>query len=368
MASDVFRVNLAAASIRKPLNMTAEATDTIVFPRRTPGRKSAASEAAEHAADLKLCEWIEGRWRATGLAFGTRGWAYVCENEAFITKGEFAAFEAWLGRVRKEGLLDPDAVADDDARRADYGEFVDDDDPEGYAAGAFDRANDWLSDYTPVSIWEGLDTYVEVLVEKVDLKVLFRPVCRRYRVPLTNGKGSTDINSRRRMLQRYRAHAEAGRDLVLLYFGDHDPAGLDIARVIKSNLTECANIRDVGFDPSPIAVVRMGLTAEQIDALDLPWINNLETGSGKNLADTRHPDHRKPYVLDYIATHGPRKVEANALARNPAAAQDLIEGAINGYIPPDWPTFHAERLVPHREAAHEAFAALIARTGGGGAL
>jgi hypothetical protein len=345
--------------------MTTEANHTIVLPKRAPGRKSAAREAAERAADLKLCEWIEERWRATGLAFGTRGWAYVCENEGFITKGEFAAFETWLGRVRKEGLLDPDAVADDDARRADHGEYVDDDDPEDYAATALERANYWLSAYTPISMWEGLDTYVEVLVEKVDLKVLFGPVCRRYRIPLVNGKGSTDINSRRRMLQRYRAHAEAGRDLVLLYFGDHDPAGLDIARVIKSNLMECANIRDVGFDPSPIGVVRVGLDAEQIDALDLPWIDNLETGSGKNLADPRHPDYRKAYVQDYIGTHGPRKVEANALARNPAAAQDLIESAINGFIPPDWPTFHAQRLGSHREATHEAFARLIARTGGG---
>ncbi|TLX03690.1 hypothetical protein [Rhizobium sp. MHM7A] len=330
-----------------------------------PGRKSAACEAAERDADLKFCEWIEARWQTTGLAFGTRGWAYVCENEGFIAKGEFAAFEAWLGRVRKEGLLNPDAVADDDARRAEHGEFVDEDDPEDYAAEALDRANAWLSIYSPVSIWEGLSTYVEVLVEKVDLKVLFGRVCSRYRVPLTNGKGSSDINSRRRMLQRYRAHAEAGRNLVLLYFGDHDPAGLDIARVIKSNLLECANIRDVNFDPSPIMVVRLGLTVDQIGALDLPWINNLQTGSKRNLSDPRHPDHRKPYVQNYIATHGSRKVEANALARNPAAAQELIERAINQYIPRYWPAFHADRLARHREAAHEAFAALIARTVGG---
>lgn len=344
--------------------MTATANHTVALPKRTPGRKSAAREAAERAADLTLCNWIEKRWRATGLAFGTRGWAYICENEGLISKGEFAAFETWLGRVRKAGLLDPDAVADDEARRADHGEFVDDDSPEQYAAGAIDSANRWLSDYTPISVWEGLGTYVEVLVEKVDLKVLFSRICLRYHVPLTNGKGSSDINSRRRMLQRYRAHAEAGRDLVLLYFGDHDPAGLDIARVIKSNLMECANIRDVNFDPSPIRTVRVGLTVQQIEALDLPWINNLETGSGKNLADPRHADHRKPYVQEYIATHGPRKVEANALARDPTAAQKLIEGAINRYIPQNWPRFHAERLGPHREAAREAFATLIARTDG----
>ena len=69
----------------------------------------------------------------------------------------------------------------------------------------------WLDFYSPLSIWYGLDTYVEIMVEKVDLKILFGPVCERYSVPLTNSKGSTDINSRRRMLQRFRMHHQAGR-------------------------------------------------------------------------------------------------------------------------------------------------------------
>ncbi len=111
-------------------------------------------------------------------------------------------------------------------------------------------------------------------------------------------------------------HHEAGRKCVLLYVGDHDPAGLLMSDVIKSNLMDCANVKGVDFDPSPIRVERIGLTREQIDDLGLPWIENLETGSGKDLGDPGHPDHRKPYVQNYIASQGRRKVEANALVRD----------------------------------------------------
>ncbi|TIT17322.1 MAG: hypothetical protein E5W70_32265, partial [Mesorhizobium sp.] len=73
---------------------------------------------------------------------------------------------------------------------------------------------------------------------------------------------------------------------------------------------DCANVKGVDFDPSPIRVERIGLTREQIGDLGLPWIENLETGSGKDLGDPGHPDHRKPYVQNYIASQGRRKVEA----------------------------------------------------------
>ncbi|TIQ13988.1 MAG: terminase, partial [Mesorhizobium sp.] len=88
---------------------------------------------------------------------------------------------------------------------------------------------------------------------------------------------------------RFKTHHEAGRKCVLLYVGDHDPAGLLISDVIKSNLMDCANVKGVDFDPSPIRVERIGLTREQIDDLGLPWIENLETGSGKDLGDPGHP-------------------------------------------------------------------------------
>ena len=200
--------------------------------------------------------------------------------------------------------------------------------------------------------------------QKVDLKTLFAPVCEHYSVPLTNGKGSWDINSRRRMLQRFRVHHEAGRRVVLGYCGDHDPAGLLISGVIKSNLLDCTRVQDVDWDPEPVEVIRFGLDKPQIDALGLTWIDNLITSSGKNLADPEHPDHRKPYVQNYIKDFGERKVEANALAAKPEDARRIVEDFINRFVPSNWPQDHQERLEPRREEAKKAFAAVMAAKGG----
>src|SRR5262245_60631439 len=80
-------VSLDARRIPRSFSMQ----DGLRLPKRSPGRKSEARQAEERAADQELCNWIEARWRDTGLAFGARGWAYVFEGEGFIAKGEFDA-------------------------------------------------------------------------------------------------------------------------------------------------------------------------------------------------------------------------------------------------------------------------------------
>ena len=214
-------------TVTSPTDGRAAVSGPFRLPKRARAAgRTAAALARELAEDRALCDWLEERWQTHGFAFGVRGWAYVVEGEGFITKSEFKSFEKWVARVRKDGLLHPDVVSEDDGRKTDHLEQVSPDDPAAYADWVRWGAAAWLDTYTPISLWEGLETYVEVLVEKVDLKVLFSPVCERYGVPLSNGKGSVDVNLRRRLLQRFRDQHEAGRHCVLLYCGDHDPAGL----------------------------------------------------------------------------------------------------------------------------------------------
>jgi hypothetical protein len=82
--------------------------------------------------------------------------------------------------------------------------------------------------YTPFSFWDDQRTYIEVAVEKLDLRNLFEPVCREFYVPITNFKGWSDLNSRAAMMRRFAAHEDVGRECVLLLCGDHDPGGLHI--------------------------------------------------------------------------------------------------------------------------------------------
>jgi hypothetical protein len=82
--------------------------------------------------------------------------------------------------------------------------------------------------YTPFGFWDDLDVYVEVAVEKLDLRNLFEPVCAEFFVPITNFKGWSDLNSRAAIMRRFAEHERSGRQCVLLLCGDHDPGGLAI--------------------------------------------------------------------------------------------------------------------------------------------
>jgi hypothetical protein len=57
---------------------------------------------------------------------------------------------------------------------------------------------------------------VEVAVEKLDLRNLFEPVCAEFRVPITNFKGWSDLNSRAAIMRRFKQHEAEGRRGVLL--------------------------------------------------------------------------------------------------------------------------------------------------------
>jgi hypothetical protein len=73
------------------------------------------------------------------------------------------------------------------------------------------------------------------------------------------------------------------------------------------------------------------------------------TGSGGRLDDPRHPDHRKPYVQNYIDQFDVRKVEANALVVRPAAGRQLCLDTILKYLPEGAPDGYQDRLEEPRE-------------------
>ncbi|MDV6034055.1 MAG: hypothetical protein F9B45_28970 [Phycisphaera sp. RhM] len=268
-----------------------------------------------------------------GFKISSRGWCYIFENHGFITKSEFARVEKVINDCRKLGLIDPKFTADDSARSAVGVESLDYDDPSKEAKWLFDAVIEGrIENYTPRSFWEELDIYIEIVVEKIDLVGLFEPLARKYHIPITNARGWADINSRIDLGRRMVAHKESRK--IVLYCADHDPAGLFIESAFAKNLDDIklATGWTPNEDPS-FSVHRFGLNFEFIQENQLSWIDNLETSSGKDLADPRHKSHLTYRVPEYINQFGARKVEANALVVNPAAGRELLESAIRIYIP-----------------------------------
>jgi hypothetical protein len=298
----------------------------------------------------------------SGLDFrvSSHGWCYVLEGAGIITKGEFDAAQRVINTCRKSGLLPIEICAVDERRDADGLEgYIDHTSIEEEADAIIEDVESAHQRYNPFSFWEDQSVYIELAVEKIDLRSLFADVARAYHIPISNIVGWCDINGRAAMMRRLAAHEQAGRQCVLLYCGDHDPGGLQISSFLRSNLAELKDA--VGWDPSNLIIDRFGLNFDFIEEQGLTWIDNLETSGGGRLDDPNHPDHRKPYVQEYLARYGARKCEANALVIRPAAGRALCHAAILKYISGEAPRAFNSKLVDAQQRVRLAVTERMAR-------
>ncbi len=287
----------------------------------------------------------------------SRGWGYLLEQAGYINKDQFDQVEKAINNCRKDGIIPVDFVADEDARafsgvetpsrgtmRSTIARMLDD-----VLTGHDYFSPDWLKDEK---------YYVQVVVEKTDLKTLFESVCRDYHIPIGNAKGWSSILQRAEYCKRFAFAERRGLKCVLLYCGDHDPDGLRISETLRNNLKQVSAViwKDgmKGYDPRNLIIERFGLNYDFIQAQNYSWIDNLITGSGKNLADPAHRNYKLQYVQDYLRKIGERKCEANAVITTPDVARKMMRDAIEKYLGKDARSrFEAKRERIEKKYLHE---------------
>ena len=327
------------------------------IPKRRRGRQSTALAEAYRADLVAFCEALEAIDNTLDIKVSSRGWCYALEEHG-LGKDEFDYAQRLINDCRKSGLLPVDFTASDESRRVDglLG-YVDHTTPAEEAMYIVDDIWDRVYGYSPIAFWDDQIYYAEMLVEKIDLKSIFKPVCSDFNIPIGNAKGWSDINSRADMMRRFSKHEREGRRCVLLMCNDFDPGGLAISNTIKSNLNDLAEA--VGWNPDNLIVDRFGLNADFIESSGLSWIDNLETSSGKRLDNPKHKDHHKPYVQDYLKKYGVRKCEANSLVVNVKAGRDLCRDAITSYVTEEAVEEYDLRINTAQDAVREALPAAL---------
>ena len=263
----------------------------------------------------------------------SRGWCYYLEGMGVITKGQFSYMQGVINKCRKLGLIPIDFVASD-LPRSFKNIYSDSEDPNAYLVHEIENFLKIDETYLP-NPWMDEEYYIQLLVEKIDLVTLFQPICKVYQIPIATAKGWSDIYQRGEIADRFSRMECWNKKPIILYCGDFDPAGLLISNTLLKNFYDISNgfmEHSQPWDPKDLIVDRFGLNYDFIMKHDLTWIDNLETGSGNNLASEDHPDHFKPYVQDYIEKYGVRKVEANALVKDPQGARDLLTNTLDKYL------------------------------------
>jgi hypothetical protein len=307
---------------------------SIILPGRSTGKKRIL-------ALIEFAKTIAKISQTIGFKVSSRGWAYLLEQAGAITKAQFDRVEGLINDCRTLGILPVDFVAEEESRQFSGVETPDTADLRQYLT-TFLRAAMSCEDYYTPDWWDGEEYYIQMVVEKIDLKSLFEPVCRDYHIPIATSRGWSSILQRAQYARRFQQAKQKGLKCVLLYCGDHDPDGLRISEFLRTNLRDISRIYwtdgtkgyDPGFegDDDALIIERFGLNRDFIDENSLTWIDNLITGSGRNLASPSHPNNSMQYVQDYLSEHGARKCEANALVVRPEQGRELCRKAIEDYL------------------------------------
>lgn len=294
-----------------------------------------------------------------GIPFkvSSRGWCYLMEQAGYIDKSQFDKVDSAVNRCRKMGLLPVDFVAEESSRA-----FVGVEKPNKFTEKPEVKDTlKWILEnvihgsryYTP-DWWEGEEYYIQMLVEKIDLKEMWTNICEEYHIPIANAKGWSSILQRAEYARRFKEAEEKGLKCVLLYCGDHDPDGLRISDTLRKNLYDVKDIfwsdEKQGYNPRNLEIHRFGLNYDFIIENGYTWIDNLITGSGAELAKMEngkivaglkvkgkhagkeHQNFKLPYLQNYIAQFGVRKCEANAVVTTPAIAQQLVRDEIEKWL------------------------------------
>ncbi len=187
-------------------------------------------------------------------------------------RSQYQAVSKALVAARQEGLISWDWI-EDRLRR-----------PRGVAM--WSDLNDFASGAASsfrLDVWEEQPLYLECWLEKDALSGIFEDVLRTYGVTLNVGRGYDGWDSIHNASKRLSAGD------TVLYFGDFDPSGEDMARSLRDRMAF--------FDCRP-EIIKCALTPEDIERYALP------------------PDFAKTTdsrCAAFVAKHGDVSVELDAL-------------------------------------------------------
>jgi len=157
--------------------------------------------------------------------------------------------------------------------------------------------------------WVGQQNYVEVFVEKDALSGILLPVCSKLDIHFTANKGYSSSSAMYRAAKRLQRMARQGREIHIIYLGDHDPSGIDMTRDVRERF-DLYTHEQVYFE-----VHRLALNFDQVGRWNPPENPAKET-------DSRYES--------YVEKFGASSWELDAV--EPATLAELVRDQVESLI------------------------------------
>lgn len=148
--------------------------------------------------------------------------------------------------------------------------------------------------------------HIEIFIEKDALSSIFVKAAKEYSVSVVVCKGFSSITFLNEFRNRVNFYRGQGKTVVMLYWGDLDPSGMEMMTSMERTLRNEMEIQDIEFK-------RMALSPEDVTLYDLPHMPD-----AIKWGDTR--------AKKYVAEFGELAVELDALR------PDIMEAKIRAAI------------------------------------
>jgi hypothetical protein len=176
-------------------------------------------------------------------------------------------------------------------------------------------------------IWQSKRDYAQIWSEKDAICGVLMEETWDYDVPLMSTRGFPSITYLHDAAEEIEAQ---GKPTWIYYFGDWDPSGKDISRVVEASLRKFAPEAEIHFE-------RVAVTEEQIETLHLPTHPTKKTDSrsksfkGESVeVDAIAPKELRRMVLKCIASHlSPADVKANE--RTERLERETVDKFLEGW-------------------------------------
>jgi len=193
--------------------------------------------------------------------------------------------------------------------------------------------------------WQDQPWHIEVMVEKQALEGVLEPVCRRLDIPFTANKGYSSSSAMHEAGKRMKSKLDTGRNICVIYLGDHDPSGIDMSRDVEDRLKIFAGYRfwaptkDEDEDPEFYRKAKETLNARYFtrylnDAYDGLEFKVERAALNMDQIDEYNPPPNPAKITDsraesYIRKFGNESWELDAL--EPSVLAGLVEKLVEQY-------------------------------------
>lgn len=159
-----------------------------------------------------------------------------------------------VSNARQAGLIDWDMIEDRGRETVAVGHWNSPDEIVRAAANQF-----------RIDKWADQPYHIECMVEKDALSGVLEPVCRDLDIAITANKGYSSSSTMYEIGRRLNSLFCKGKEITVIYLGDHDPSGIDMTRDVDERLTMYSSL-----GTGMIEVVRLALNFKQVEEWQPP--------------------------------------------------------------------------------------------------